>query len=122
MADRLADNPSLLAALRCAKSLNISYKRFRGWTPSDGDTIEWDDTEQLWMLALDLYERTRICPLCGMDMGICHDEERFNSMFKGADVYMCFASQAREFALKRYGESGIVEAPHSQTTRLTPRQ
>lgn len=102
--------------------MGISYKRFRGWTPTESDETEWDETEQAWMLALDLYEHTHICPLCGMDTAICHDEEKFEQLFDGADVYMCFASQAREFALQKYAKSGIVEAPHSQTTRLRPRQ
>lgn len=111
----------LRAALRTARTLGISYKSFRGWTPSEGDTVEWDGCEQAWMLALDLYEQTHVCPLCGMDPAICHDEDKFKQLFDGADVYMCFASQAREFAMQRYAKSGVVEAPHSQTTRLRPR-
>ena len=122
MADSLSDNPQLLAALRCARQLGVSYKRFRGWQPTEDDHDEWDETEQAWMLALDMYERSHVCPLCGMDMAICHDEDRFHRMFQGADVYLCFAAQAREQALKRYQSSGIVDSPHSQTTRLVPRK
>lgn len=87
----------------------------------EGET-EWDSTERDWMLALDMYEQQHICPLCGLDMSVCHDEDEFNRRYSRADVYLCFASQAREFAMKKYEESGVVEAPHSQTTRLVPRE
>lgn len=93
-----------------------------GWTPTEDDPVEWDEIERMWMRALNLYEATHICPLCGLDMSICHDENEFNKRYKHADVYLCFASQAREFALQKYQQSGLVEAPHSQTTKLVARE
>ncbi|RIY26578.1 hypothetical protein CJI51_02995, partial [Bifidobacteriaceae bacterium WP021] len=35
--------------------------------------MEWDETERAWMLALDEYENTVLCPLCGMPSKFCHD-------------------------------------------------
>ena len=111
-----------MAELRCARDLGVSRKRFNGWVPSGVDRVEWDDEERAWMLALRQYEDTRICPLCGMDMRICHDEDAFNSMYGDAEVTICFAHRARELALDKYAASGVVDAPHSQTTRLTLRE
>ena len=34
--------------------------------------IEWDDTEQTWMLALQFY-RDGLCPACGRPVSVCQD-------------------------------------------------
>jgi hypothetical protein len=37
--------------------------------------VEWDDTEQAWMVALATYRRTEICPLCGWPREVCQAAE-----------------------------------------------
>lgn len=107
--------------LKTARSLGVSLKRFRGWTPSPEDPAEWDDVERDWMLALETYERAHVCPVCGMDTRFCHDEQAVASAYSGADVETCFVGQLRERALRAYTDSGEVKAPNSQTTKLVAR-
>lgn len=86
--------------------------------PTPGDSVEWDDTEREWMLALQSYENSRKCPICGMDISFCHDEQQVSAVFSGSDVETCFISAMRERALRNFAESGTVDAPNSQTTKL----
>ena len=72
------------------------------------------------MLALDRYEHGLKCPLCGMDTAICHDEDRTERLFAGAQVELCFVTQLRERAMSRYEASGVVDT-QAQTTTLIPR-
>lgn len=37
--------------------------------------VEWDETEQAWMVALAAYRRDEICPLCGWPRKICQAPE-----------------------------------------------
>ncbi|WP_302767534.1 hypothetical protein [Bifidobacterium dentium] len=75
----------------------------------------------MWMLALDEYESRHICPICGMDTDFCHDQEAVECVFAGADVETCFVGEMRELAMKAFADSGEVQAPNSQTTRMRPR-
>lgn len=83
--------------------------------------MEWDEAEREWMLALQRYENSQICPLCGMPKSICHDEETVSEMFSRGAVETCFVSAMRERAVQKFNDSGTVETPHSQTTKLVPR-
>ena len=71
------------------------------------------------MLALKAYENAHICPVCGMDIDFCHDEHKVRSVFSGAGVEQCFVGQMREHAMKKFADSGVVDAPNSLTTSLT---
>ena len=84
--------------------------------------VEWDETERAWMLALQSYENGRKCPVCGMDITFCHDQEKVHRAFKGADVETCFVGEMREQAMRRFADSGEVKAPNSQTTKLNMRK
>ena len=107
--------------MECARSLGISLKRFCGWQPSEGDNLEWDETERDWMRALRIHETRVQCPLCGMDVTFCHDEDAVRHTFAGGQVEICFVTEMREKAMRRYTESGVVKNPHSQTTKLVAR-
>ena len=102
--------------MECARSLGISLKQFHGWQPSEGDECEWDETERDWMRALRIHETRVQCPLCGMDVTFCHDEDAVRHTFAGGQVEICFVTEMR-----RYTESGVVKNPHSQTTKLVAR-
>lgn len=104
-----------------ARSLGISYKRWLGWQPTPGDPVEWDEYERDWMMALDTYERAHKCPVCGMDISFCHDQVAVATVFKDAAVDTCYVGRMRELAMEKFAQSGTVEAPNSQTTRLNPR-
>lgn len=91
-----------------------------GWQ-CDGEP-EWDETERDWMRALALYEQSVKCPLCGMDIRFCHDEQAVRANFAGGQVEICFITEMRETAMRRYTESGEVKNPHSQTTKLVARE
>ena len=118
----MAARPDLVADLTCARRLGISYKRFTGWTPSEGDEVEWDEIERDWMRALHAYEQSVVCPLCGLDIRFCHDEDAVRREFAGGQVEICFVTEMRETAMRRYTESGEVKNPHSQTTKLIARE
>ncbi|MDY4677586.1 MAG: hypothetical protein SO360_01800 [Bifidobacterium tsurumiense] len=118
----LAHDAELLENLRTARALGISYKRWLGWVPSESDSVEWDETERTWMLALSMFENSRKCPLCGLDTEFCHDEDRVHAAFAGGQVEMCFVSQLREQAMRKYADSGVVQDPNSVTTRLLARE
>lgn len=111
-----------MARLRCARDLGVSLKRFQGWTPSDQDPVEWDDTEQAWMLALQAYE-ARTCPICGMSTDICHDEAEVERLYAEGRVEACFTTILRNRAVQRFEQSGAVptEMKGAVTTALTPR-
>lgn len=104
-----------------AKSLGISFKKFLGWQPTEGDEIEWDEAEREWMIALQRFENSQVCPLCGMPKDFCHDEEKVRATFSRGGVETCFVSALREQAVSKFNKSGTVETPHSQTTKLVPR-
>lgn len=66
----------------------MSLKRFSGWEPqtfyeyddegrmvSSRPEVEWDDTEQGWMLALEKWRTERLCPLCGYPKDVCQAPE-----------------------------------------------
>lgn len=74
------------------------------------------------MLALQAYEN-RVCPLCGMDTAICHDEERFEGAWARGEVELCFATHMRNKALEEYRASGSQDpaAAGAVSTRLIPR-
>jgi len=76
------------AEVEAAEKLGISYKRFKGWEPatvyeyddagrmvSSRPEVEWDETEQAWMVALAAYRREEICPLCGWPREVCQAAE-----------------------------------------------
>ncbi|PLS23783.1 hypothetical protein BLI708_00385 [Bifidobacterium imperatoris] len=98
----------------------MSLKRFNGWTPADDDAVEWDETERMWMLALQSYEN-RICPLCGMDTRVCHDQDAFEALRLKGEVELCFAAYERNRALEEYRGSGSPDpnASGALTTSLT---
>ena len=73
------------------------------------------------MRALRTYEQRVQCPLCGMDVKFCHDEDVVRGVFAGGQVEICFVTEMREKAMRRYTESGLVKNPHSQTTKLIAR-
>jgi hypothetical protein len=81
-------DPAIRADIRTARTLGISYKRFQGWEPTttyeydDGGRlissrpeVEWDQTEQDWMLALDTWENDELCHLCGWPKDVCQAPE-----------------------------------------------
>lgn len=109
-----------MAQLKTARRLGISYKRFCGWQPTDDDPIEWDETERSWMLALDEYENTVICPLCGMPSKFCHDYLKVNDTFERAKIETCFVSAMREQAMEKYLKDDRPGTTRSQTTKLVP--
>lgn len=76
------------ADVGAAFRLGISYKRFQGWEPttvyvydeagrmiSSQPEVEWDQTEQDWMLAYEAWERDEVCPLCGWPKDVCQARE-----------------------------------------------
>ena len=73
------------------------------------------------MRALRIHETRVQCPLCGMDVTFCHDENAVRHTFAGGQVEICFVTEMRETAMRRYTESGEVKNPHSQTTKLIAR-
>lgn len=73
------------------------------------------------MLALDSYENSRTCSLCGLPTSFCHDENHVRQAFSGGDVETCFVTQMREKAVKQFEESGTVQYPNSNTTTLIPK-
>jgi hypothetical protein len=83
--------------------------------------VEWDVTEREWMLALDTYEKAHICPICGMDIAFCHDKTQVAEAFTGAQVDNCFVGEMRENAMRKFADSGVVQAPNSKTTKLISR-
>ena len=99
----------------------MSYKRFLGWEPTPDDSVEWDSTEREWMLALQTYENAHVCPVCGMDIDFCHDEHQVRETYSDAGVETCFIGAMRETAMRKFSDSGIVQAPNSQTTNLIPK-
>lgn len=76
--------------LKTCRKLGISLKRFHGWEPTASDSVEWDEGEREWMLALDQYERTKICPICGSPRDFCGDEQKVREAFKRGDLSVCF--------------------------------
>lgn len=70
------------------------------------------------MLALQAYENAHVCPVCGMDIDFCHDEQQVRNVFKRSDVTTCFVGEMREKSMRAFAESGEVIAPNSQTTKL----
>lgn len=77
--------------MRTARALGVSYKRFQGWEPAtvyeydeagrlvaSRPEVEWDSTEQDWMLALDAWEQEELCPLCGWPREVCQARESEN--------------------------------------------
>lgn len=81
-------DPAVRADVTAARTLGVSYKRFQGWEPittyeyddggrmvSSRPEVEWDQTEQDWMLALDAYEAEEVCPLCGWPKAVCQARE-----------------------------------------------
>ena len=81
-------DPATRADVTAARALGISYKRFQGWEPtttyqyddtgrmvSSRPEVEWDETEQDWMLALETWERDEVCPMCGWPKEICQARE-----------------------------------------------
>lgn len=102
--------------------MGISYKRWLGWTPTELDPTEWDATEREWMLALQTFDDSRICGLCGMPRDFCHDEKQVHEVFKEGVVETCFVTQMREKAVRKFEESGRVDTPNSQTTKLIPKR
>jgi hypothetical protein len=57
-----------------------------------------------------------------MDIEFCHDEHKVRETFQGAGVETCFVGAMREQAMKKFSDSGVVQAPNSQTTKLIPKQ
>lgn len=68
--------------MEAAERLGVSLRRFEGWEPtthyehdehgllvSSAPDVEWDDTEQGWMLALGAY-RDSLCPGCGGEIQV----------------------------------------------------
>lgn len=86
----------------------MSLKRFDGWTPTPDDPVEWDERERLWMLSLQEYEN-RLCPICGMDSLICHDQDRFEALHAQGRTELCFAQYERNRALGEYRDSGAPD-------------
>lgn len=84
--------------------------------------MEWDATERAWMLALQAYEN-RICPLCGMSVDICHDEQQVERLYTQGRVELCFVTQLRNRAILDYEASGRIptDAKGAATTTLEPR-
>ena len=74
------------------------------------------------MRALDLYERLHECPLCGLDTRLCHDQDKVDRLFSGAQVETCWVTFKRERAMRKYEESRTVLAPNAQTASLIPRK
>lgn len=74
------------------------------------------------MLALQAYEK-RLCPLCGMDTNICHDQQTIEHLYRQAEVELCFTTYKRNQALAAYRDSGAPDpnAAGAITTSLTPR-
>ena len=73
------------------------------------------------MRALDLYERLHECPLCGLSTDLCHDQDKVDRLFAGAQVETCWITFQRERAMRKYEDSGPVLSPHAQTASLIPR-
>lgn len=85
---RLSHDAVLRSQVEAAERLNVSLKRFSGWEPttfyvydaagrlvSSRPEVEWDDTEQGWMLALERWRTERLCPLCGYPKDVCQAPE-----------------------------------------------
>lgn len=72
------------------------------------------------MLALDEYENTILCPLCGMSTEFCHDYLKVNDTFERAKIETCFVSAMREQAMEKYLKDDRPGTTRSQTTKLVP--
>ena len=72
------------------------------------------------MLALEEYENTNLCPMCGMPTSFCHDYLKVDSTFAGAKVETCFVSAMREQAMEKYLKDDRPGTTRSQTTKLVP--
>lgn len=104
--------------MRTARALGISYKRFQGWEPrtvyeydADGRLIasrpevEWDETERDWMLALDAWEASEVCPLCGWPREICQARETENLLEVPLPI-RCHVTTAIKRAQESRGAAG----------------
>lgn len=81
------------------RSLGVSLKRFHGWTPSDDDPVEWDETERDWMLALDDWEH-ELCPLCGLPRDVCEDPRAEFDL--AAEPVICWGTAHRIQAARQW--------------------
>lgn len=75
--------------------MGISYKRFLGWEPTEGDSVEWDETEREWMRSLAAYEQT-LCPLCGLPRDVCQSPDA--ELKLKSDVHVCWATAHMQIA------------------------
>lgn len=91
----MAGDGRLRADLETAEALGVSLKRFSGWEPittytydDDGRLLssqpepEWDEDEQIWMLALNFY-RKMLCKLCGGPLWECTDPKNESTYVSG---------------------------------------
>jgi hypothetical protein len=106
-----------------AERLGLSLKRFRGWEPTttvrhtwdrdnlseqpDGYTStvepEWDEVEQAWMIALNIWRANR-CPGCGGDLSVTtkpENEERFQPELP-LECFRCVAYARSHEAYEKY--------------------
>jgi hypothetical protein len=101
-------------------------KRFHGWEPAttyeydDAGRLllsrpeqEWDDGEQVVMLALQAY-RAALCPLCGGPLSVCTSPEN-ELKFKGGLPIRCHATTARAIAMEPYRDQ-----PHNSALMVAP--
>lgn len=85
--------------------------------------MEWDDVERDWMLALDHWRTTTICPLCGNPKSVCRSIDIDGHV--SVDVERCHVSAAIARKQKANAEAQDVEVPQSlaytATATMPPR-
>ena len=89
-----------------------------GWTPGEGDDVEWDETEREWMRSLAEYERS-LCPLCGLPRSICQDPKAELTLH--AETSVCWATAHMQQAMKRWTDANGRDNPaaNALTAHLT---
>jgi hypothetical protein len=111
----------------------MSLKRFSGWEPqtfyeydsegrliSSRPEVEWDDTEQGWMLALERYRRETTCPLCGYPKEICQAPEFTYRYDVGAPVRCRVTTAIRQAQRRDYPDPDALIFQASVTPYGSP--
>ena len=85
---------------------------------SEGDEVEWDETERNWMRSLAEYERS-LCPLCGLPRSICQDPKAELTLH--AETSVCWATAHMQQAMKRWTDANGRDNPaaNALTAHLT---
>lgn len=80
--------------------------------------VEWDETEQAWMLGLEQWRTDLICPLCGWPKSVCQDPKT-EFRVEVPEAVRCHVTTALHLAQKAYSEKpGAVPDGRLWSARL----